>query len=221
MDSTLGNTVNDRWKRFTGFVDAVIPQYSPLLLTLEGDSVVGDAYYLGFKRAPAAKKNHHAEEGGLVKHYLEMWYEYVLIKDAFESTYSRLKNTIGTFNEADVLKGIINHDLHKAHHTYRLITEKPWQTEYGRNETEDYSTDNMKTLWLLGRSAIILTPLDINVLCWSEGGFAAHPRPRERTALATFVYLLDELSGNVCARIREGTDMVQNPHRKWESGGTR
>lgn len=157
---------------------------------------------LGARRAPAAKRNHHAFEGGWCYHILEMW-----------SLWSTLKENpvIGRphpdLNDERVFKAILYHDLHKIHRTYRLLSLDPWITEYANEDpTERMMTWSTKSLWLLNKYKIELDPVQYNALLWSEGGWSEHARKlKGGSVLAKVAYLLDELSGNVIGRIEQDT----------------
>jgi len=166
--------------------------------------------YLGMRRAPAARRNHHAREGGLVEHYLEMWKMHTIIQSGLNGSmvlsYDKLPDPV-------VFRGIINHDLHKAYYDYRLIPSKLWAVEYSELDHRVLLTQNGKTMFLLSQWKIRLDIIDINLIQYSEGGWCEH-EPRERSSLATYVYLLDEMSGNVVDRINTGTDYIQRPSRR-------
>lgn len=168
-------------------------EYRLLLDMLEDDQTIGANTYLGFRRAPAAKGNHHAFEGGLVQHLLEMW--------AFWMT---LKNQLpGSLKDSDVLRAILNHDMHKAYHTFICISTPPaWAVDYADSDSNRLMTDEMKSLWVLSMYAVPTTPLLVNAICLSHGGYTKD-RPKHQSRLAKLVYLLDELSGNVLARPNE------------------
>jgi len=153
---------------------------------------------LGLIRAPAAKGNHHAEEGGLIKHLLEMWDVHTtLIEIVPENNY---------VTHERVLRAILNHDLHKAWMTFRLVSgpDEPWATVYDDNQTDMLMTHDVKTMYLLQEHKIPMDAEQYNALCWAEGGFSAI-RPKWCSVLAKYCYLLDEMSGNVLARIEKGT----------------
>lgn len=157
--------------------------------------------YLGFRRAPAAKGNHHAYIGGLVQHLQEMWNHWVTIKQTLPM------DTI--LDSPAVLRGILCHDLHKAWCTFQLVetTEKaPWGLEYGKHPSNFLMTKDQKSLYLLMQAGLKLDMLDMNCLANSEGGWAESP-PKWGTTLSKLVYLLDELSGNVEARAVQGNDI--------------
>lgn len=152
----------------------------------------GDLVYLGMQRAPAATGNHHAFEGGLVYHLLEMWAIWERLKPDLEAQPH--------ISDERILKAIIHHDLHKAHRTYVLESEDPWKTRYGEDPTDMLMTNDTKSIWLLNQHGIRLDPEQMNALLWAEGGFAKI-RPKQCTALSKLAYCLDELSGNVASRI--------------------
>lgn len=157
-----------------------------------------DIMYAGFMHAPAATGNHHAYEGGLVRHLLEMWDIWLLLRDRWLHSPH--------ITDDRVLKAIINHDLHKAYRTYvmnieGLVTKSH---SYGRDETDTLLTSDTKSIWLLMKHNIKLDVEQLHALLWAEGGFSKI-KPKETSALAKICYLLDEASGNVQARLDEGT----------------
>ncbi len=175
-------------------------EYLDLFTDLENDVVMKEGkVYLGLKHAPASRSRHHAEKGGLIKHLLEMWRIYVGL--------ASFVYKIDAFDDAEVLRGIINHDLHKAYRTYVLlppdqVSFENWKVEHGKDYSDCMLSSNMKTLWLLNRSYIHLTIEDFHVLGWSEGGWS-EIKTSERSPLATLIYCLDELSANVLDKIRK------------------
>jgi hypothetical protein len=174
----------------------VLQAYRDLLDFTAQDAPDGERTYLGFFRAPAAKGNHHAFEGGLVYHLLEMWNVWTLLRPmALASPY---------VTDERVLRAILNHDLHKAYLTYVLISADPWQTDYGKHETDELMTNDTKSLWLLTKHHVPMDPEQMNALLWAEGGFSK-TRPNWTSVLAKLCYLLDEMSGNVIARIDSRT----------------
>lgn len=70
--------LSENWEKLRALAAGVLPSieagtFLRLLDGLEEDQLNGQERYLGFCRAPAARRNHHAYEGGLVRHLLEMW----------------------------------------------------------------------------------------------------------------------------------------------------
>ena len=110
----VNDNVTLRWAKLVHLVAEYTPQYSALLMMFCSDRKLVGETYLGFQRAPAAKKNHHAEEGGLVRHLLEMWDIHMEMRDSSGLWTMSLSGSVQAFPKPDVLKGIINHDLHKA-----------------------------------------------------------------------------------------------------------
>lgn len=177
--------------------------FDRLLDSLKED-VQGEAgrILLGFRRAPAARGNHHATEGGLVQHLLEMWNIWGRLGEDFLAAPH--------VTPQRVLKAIILHDLHKAYRTYELLREDPWETRYCDDATDMLMTSDIKSIWLAQRAGVELDPEQINALLWAEGGFSKI-RPQWCSVLAKVCYTLDELSGNGLGRIRNGTLLS---HRK-------
>lgn len=200
--------IQGNWLKLTDLIAATIhgsekAKYLHLISSIaEDEEGPNGITYLGFRRAPAAKGNHHAFEGGLVYHLLEMWGVWLhLREDVLTENY---------ITDARVLKAIINHDLHKAYRTYKLMQDDPWQTEYGDDPTDMLMTTDIKSLWILGNHGIQLDPEQMNALLWAEGGFAKI-KPKWCSTLSKLCYMLDEMSGNVLARIETRTLL---DHRK-------
>jgi hypothetical protein len=171
-------------------------RYLDLLASLQDDVTDQGKLLLGFTRAPAAKANHHAREGGLVIHLREMW-----------DLWTRLRNQFTCqpyVTDQRVLKAIVLHDLHKAHRTFELLGTDPWSTQYCDDKTDLLMTQDVKSLWLANQAGISLDPEQINALLWAEGGFSKI-KPRWCSVLAKICYALDELSGNGLDRIRTGS----------------
>jgi hypothetical protein len=193
--------LKENWEKLKGLVAGNLPSreaavFLHLLDTLKEDQPNGQKHYLGFFRAPAARRNHHAYEGGLVQHLLEMW-----------SLWDQLKPQLNAppfISDERVLKAIILHDLHKASRTYELMSSDPWEVRHGDDETDMLMGTDVKSLWLAQRAGITLDPEQINALLWAEGGFS-NIRPRWCSVLAKVCYALDELSGNGLARNRKRT----------------
>lgn len=148
----------------------------------------------GFERAPAARGNHHAFEGGLVYHLLEMWACWQTIRPNFICE--------PYVSDSRVIRAILAHDLHKAFRTYVVVSRDPWTVEYAneKDPSNMLMDDTIKSLWLLGRFGVPMDPEQLNALCWAHGGFS-DIRPKWSTVLAKVCYLLDEMSGNGIARI--------------------
>jgi len=208
--------INDNWIRLNQLAVAMIPDardsqaHTSMLASLEADTVDDELKMtlVGFKRAPAAKGNHHAFEGGLIHHLLEMWGIYC----SLSHTILNHKTDPAFVNDERVFKAILYHDLHKAHRTYKLLSEDPWQCDYAKDPEEDLMTTDIKSLWLLNKHEIQLDPQQLNALCWAEGGFSKI-KPWDCSVLAKLCYLLDEMSGNVLARMETRTYLS---HRRVE-----
>jgi hypothetical protein len=149
--------------------------------------------YLGMKRAPAAKVNHHAFEGGLVCHMLEMWELWQTFAGAFCGE---------VVDNAKVIKGIILHDLHKGFETFVEQKLDVWDCKYVKNDQDNLLTDDNKTLHIvtISGSGVVLTVEETHVVLNSHGGFSK-TRTGNETPLAKLVYILDELSGNVWNKV--------------------
>lgn len=171
----------------------------PALIDAQGRTVTHELL-LGFKRAPAAKGNHHAFEGGLVHHILEMWDHWCLIRD----NYPQFEKAEPYISDDRVLTAIIAHDLHKAYRTFKMVNQDPWLAEYADDDTDTLMTHDTKTLWILGKFAVRMDKEQMNALLWAEGGFS-EIKPKWTSVLAKLCYLLDEFSGNVLARLEQRT----------------
>ena len=200
-------SIENNLVRLEKLVERYLPEYLNMILGLRYDRVYHPSdVLLGLRRAPAATRRHHSREGGLVEHYLEMWGAYLVMKPMFFKDGS-------PWNEAEtdrrVLKGVINHDLHKAYHYYRLVSEDPWKTEYSKSDTRTLVTDNHATLFILEKWGIKMDLIDRNILLNSEGGWC-EVETKEVASIAKLVYLLDDLSGNVLDRLKTGHHIRQD-----------
>jgi hypothetical protein len=205
----MSNELTARWSRLKAVVADTLatPEdrlaHLKLLDGLEHDQPYDDKeahlLMLGFKRAPAAKRNHHACEGGLVIHLLEMW-------DLWVGMRHSIIPTVGDHVTDDrVLKAILYHDLHKAYRTFVLMPGEVWKVEYAYQDwSERLVTHEIKSLFLLMQAGIAPDLLQLNAFLLAEGGYAKI-KPSATSVLAKVVYLLDELSGNVRSRVMDGT----------------
>ena len=156
-----------------------------------------DEVILGGERAPAAKKNHHAYEGGWSAHCLEMW---LLWRQLFEGQYRETED----LNNGRVWIGILLHDLHKINRTFRLTSEDPWEVEYADDlPSNELLSWGQKTLFTAQFYGVRLDVLQYNALLGSEGGYS-RLHPPGSSVLSKILYLLDEMSGNVLDRKRQG-----------------
>lgn len=198
--------LDGNWVKLEGLMREVLPTarlhgYQILVDMYEEDNIIPDknAVFLGFKRAPAAKANHHDFEGGLVYHLLEMWEIWLDIR--------HFCLAIPWVSNQRILEHIINHDLHKAWRTFMLWNPPgSWKEriDYGKDLSDEFMTNDFKSLFMLGQAYIVLDVQQMNALMWSEGGFSKN-RPREASVLAKVGYILDELSGNVVGRLDKRT----------------
>lgn len=177
--------------------------YEAMLLKLQKDTVTCDrkgetVTMLGFERAPAAKGNHHAYEGGLTQHLLEMWSTWLVW-----SSHWDIKDPLFVSDDL-VLRAIINHDLHKSHRTFGLVNEDPWEVRYVDDLTDMLMTSDVKTMWMLNEFNIPMDARLYNALIQAEGGYSKIV-PKWGSVLAKICYLLDEWSGNVISRAEDGT----------------
>ena len=84
--------------------------------------------------------------------------------------------------------------------------ELPWQTAYYTGFDQVGMTSNGKTFLLMAKYGVEVDALQMNALQWSEGGWA-ESKPRTGSVLSKLLYLLDEMSGNVIARLEQGNVM--------------
>jgi len=194
--------LEENWRQLKHMVHNTIPDerernaYLAMLNQLAGDVTEGFVTLLGFKRAPAAKGNHHAFEGGLVYHLLEMWQCWEMIRER-----AIFKQWV---SDERVAKAILLHDLHKAYRTFKLVSALPWEVDYANDVTDMLLTNDIKTLWLAMAHHLPLDPEQLNALIQAEGGYSPI-KPRWTSVLAKVCYLLDEMSGNVINRIDSKT----------------
>ena len=197
--------VDAQWDQLRVLIDSFLTVDSHLHLNLldalAPDRKDGFTLYLGMKRAPAASGHHHAREGGLVQHMLEMWQVWMEQSGLIAAAAGESE---GTLTHERVLKFILYHDLHKAFCTYVLLSDDPWKVEYGKHESDTMLTNDTKTLWILQEHGIILDIIQMNAILLAEGGYSKI-RPRKTSVLAKVGYLLDEMSGNVIDRVNQGT----------------
>ena len=165
-----------------------------MLEDLRDDTIVDGKTILGAMNAPAAKGNHHAHRGGWVAHVIEMWFVW---HDRFKQDFPDNKH----INDRRILEGILYHDLHKVWMTFELESITPWRVNYlkGYPETEGL-TWHGKSNFLLQKYQIDLDLAQYHALQWSEGGWA-EVQSRWNSILAKVLYLIDEYSGNLLARM--------------------
>jgi len=199
ISDTLGN-----WQMLEKLVRLnLTPAYTNLLEGLRHNT----GGLLGFERAPAARMNHHDFEGGLVYHLLDMWDVWQWLRPI---TYAE-----GHVDDPNIIQAIINHDLHKAHRYYAQVSRSPWKTKFAKDHTGFNMPDHAKSMWILNQYGVVLSELQMNTLCWAEGGFAKE-WPEWTSVLAKVAYMLDELSGNVRSRIETG-DLVVAAGQKYRT----
>lgn len=139
---------------------------------------------LGFQTAPAGKSIHHAYEGGLVVHILEML-EHI---NNFCVRWPSL-------SYRNMFIGAVLHDLHKGFCHYH-VSDKG--IEYYTHYYTRLMTPNQKTLAMISGSVpnaplYHITADILHIISHSEGGWAENP-PKEASIEAKLVYLADELS---------------------------
>jgi len=153
----------------------------------------------GLLTAPAGSYNHHTETGGLLRHLREMTQFHHLLRTTSALKYKWDPNFM---TEDRIITGICIHDLHKAHAYF--LAEKGEDGHYVYSPyAKLWMTENQKTQALIATHGLDLDMWERNALEHSEGGWAENP-PKGTTVLAKYLYLLDELSGNVLDRMSRG-----------------
>lgn len=210
--------IEHNWTKLISLITSVNPSLLPLvnkfkenLLSINED-VLKVRTYPGLKNAPAGIYVHHAYPGGLVDHLLEMWdihlvlYNTLLLKDIDAHNHLR---------EAEILETIILHDLHKGYCFYRYPNpdeEKigkatKWAKGYFQRANEDHLMlvgDSGITVWMCQHAGYTVSSLKVlNAVLNAEGGYSKTQTPWQ-TVLAKYVYVLDEISSNVLARLQKG-----------------
>lgn len=157
-------------------------------------------FSFGLRRCPASKAGHHAFLGGLVAHMNEMWEVYKKLYPLLES-FDQEQNHLQPWR---VWAGILFHDLHKAVGNYKLVRQNWFEYfDYGDDLTNKMLNDDQKSALILSNANVYLDVIQANALYNSEGGWADNP-PRFNTVLGKLLYLLDEASGNVLERLKQG-----------------
>lgn len=172
-------------------------KYVAMLEMLRADQVFGEECALGLYRAPASQSRHHAFEGGLVAHLLQMFDIWVELGLALR-TQTALPEYLT--DNAFVWRAILHHDLNKVW-KYKLVTADPWKVDYAPDPLSKLLTDTHKSLQILGRMHITLPVVLHSALITAEGGFSA-TRPKVESVFSKVIYLLDELSANVVDRLQ-------------------
>jgi hypothetical protein len=192
--------LNYNWTELTRNTHQILGKqagpYLDLLWRYHDDIQEGETTLLGWRRAPAAKGNHHAHEGGLVEHLLEMWSFWADIQDrAYSPSYVTPER---------IWKGILLHDVHKAHRTFKLLSTDPWEVDYAHDLTDQLLPETAKNLWLANQAGLRLDLEQTHALILAHGGYS-ELKPKQQSVLAKTLYLLDEFSGNVADRVRTKT----------------
>lgn len=186
----FSHALNENYAQLESVLAKYAPNLAPVLKRYSVDCVSGENTYLGFRRAPAAKGIHHAYEGGLIQHYLEMLH----LADNMRNI-----SLFATLSLEDIVFGVFAHDLHKAFAHYHYMNGK---LAYSDNYTTKCLNPNQKTVFMLSQCGVRLSELDLNMIFSSEGGYAKDA-PAQASVLAKFVYLLDEQSV-MLDRLRHG-----------------
>lgn len=185
-----------RWQSLLGLTGKLVDpahrcQWVHLLCSLRNDRILADGtHLLGMQRAPAASRNHHALEGGLVEHLLQMW-----------SVWTNFRQFIVWGHEPSLCDSVIwqqilLHDLEKADYCFTLVSASPWKVEYYKDPKRLLSSDFLRPVEICGRFGIQLSSLQLNALANAHGGYSS-TRQKAVPVMAKIVYLLDEWSGNV------------------------
>jgi hypothetical protein len=109
-------------------------------------------------------------------------------------------------HDVSVLKGIILHDLHKAWVMFIADPSKPSGIGYGQHPANNMLRKDQCTVYICQQAGIVLDLATLNMVYHSEGGWADSP-PKWGSTYAKLIYLLDEMSGNVIARNRQGNTL--------------
>lgn len=198
------------WDKLMSLTDQVISEDDPtgddtqlhlaLLDSIKRDVELENKLLAGHFRAPAAKGNHHAFEGGLNFHLLEMWQCYMAQRDYWGDAVLFESN----ITDARVLKAILYHDIHKAFRTFEIVDADEWHCVYCNDYTDKLMGSDVKSLWIINSVGIQLDPEQINALLNAEGGYAKI-KTDWQSSLSKLCYTLDEMSGNVLGRIHSRT----------------
>lgn len=151
----------------------------------------------GIYDAPAGKGVHHAYQGGLVVHLLEMKY----YLDCF--THCLDGPSGGPHPDLDLeamYEGAFLHDIHKG---FMHFYEKEDGTlDYWNGAWSAFMTPDQKTYAMLMEAGVKISPKVQHIVNNSEGGWAENPS-KEVTVEAKLAYLADELSV-VNSRLQQG-----------------
>jgi hypothetical protein len=198
--------LDNQWDRIIRLTELFLTQgtddlelsekYIAMLKFLQHDCLDGETHILGMMRAPASANRHHAFEGGLVKHLLEMWEIWTSLHHTLRS-YGELPDMLN--DSGLVWRAILHHDLNKVW-KYKLVTVDPWKVNYAQDSLTALLTDTHKSIHFLGTQDIHLPVVLHNALITAEGGFSV-AKPRAESVFSKVVYILDELSANVLDRL--------------------
>lgn len=191
--------INANWSRLLSLVERYSDRrYLRLLKDLGGNVSCfhHPKVHPGFREAPAATGNHHARKGGLVQHLLEMWKFHTVLNKTLKQH----------FTNKEVLECIILHDLEKACRTFveTGLVGRPYV--YDDDFDNKLTTGTVKSLWIAMDAGIKPSLKQVNALEMAHGGYTNDP-PKGSTPLAKYIYILDELSGNVLDRIKTKREM--------------
>ena len=155
----------------------------------------------GLYDAPAGKGVHHAYQGGLVEHLLEMKYYLDLFANSCLDTPQGL-------DMQAMYEGAFLHDLHKG---FMHFYEKEDGTiDYWNSAWSAFMTPDQKTYAMLMEVGTKITSKVQHIVNNSQGGWAENPS-KEATVEAKLVYLADELS--VCnSRLQQGNSKSIRQH---------
>jgi len=202
--------LTDQWDRMVRLTELFLTQgasdtelsekYVAMLNDLRNDTLtMGDTgYVLGMERAPASQSRHHAREGGLVAHILQMW---DLWSGGLKSTIAAQCGLVDYVEDSSfVWRAILHHDLNKVW-KYELKSLDPWEVDYAKDPLTAILTDTHKSLYLLAKHDIFLPVVLHSALITAEGGFSA-THPKTESVFSKVIYILDELSANVVDRLQ-------------------
>jgi hypothetical protein len=185
-----------------------IPEHlKPIFSRYNHDVQVEDVQILGLMCAPAGKGVHHAYQGGLVEHILEMVY----YLNSFDSLLDESDNR-ASLDHAAMIEGALLHDIHKGF--MHFYVQKDGSFDYYKGAWNAFNTPNQKTIAMLMECDVIISPKVLHILNCSEGGWAENA-PREATVEAKLVYVADELSV-VNSRLKQGnTKSIRDQKPSW------
>lgn len=176
------------------------------------DTVVEGTQVLGLMCAPAGKGVHHAYQGGLVEHLLEMIY-YInnfdtLLDGSDDDEFHP------ALDHSAMVQGALLHDIHKGF--MHFYVKEDGSLDYWQGAWSALMTPNHKTFAMLMECGISISAKVQHIVHSSEGGWAENAS-KETTVEAKLVYIADELS--TCnSRLKQGnTKSIRLRDAKWHA----